>query len=103
METSKKIVSSTPITEPDAPIDSRLKGPPIPVSTVLVRYADGNGRVETRLAVIVPGGEVYLFVDTAGNLSLRPAQRWLKESILKSMSKKDGPATIDITESTSQV
>lgn len=82
-------MTSTPIVQPDAPIDNRLKGPPIPVSTVIVKYADGSGKIQTSLAVVVPGGDVYLFVDTAGNLSLRPAQKWLKDSIVKSMDTTD--------------
>lgn len=49
------------------------------VKTVLVRFRDGHGREETKLAVIIPGGETYFF--GRGSVDDRPAQTWLKEGI----------------------
>ena len=51
----------------------------LPVKTVLVKYRDGHGIEETKLAVIIPGGEVYFF--GRNTLDLRPAQKWLKDAI----------------------
>jgi hypothetical protein len=53
----------------------------LPVKTVLVSYQDGHGKVETKLAVIIPGGEVYFFGREA--LDLRPAQKWLKKEVVE--------------------
>lgn len=58
----------------------------IPVSTVLVKYKDGNsGRDEVKLAVVIPDGEIYFFERAAVNL--RPAQKWLKREVTKALSK----------------
>ncbi len=51
----------------------------LPVKTVLVDYTDGHGQKAIKLAVVIPGGEVYFFGRDA--LDLRPAQSWLKKAI----------------------
>jgi hypothetical protein len=53
----------------------------IPVQTVLVKYTDGHGVKAVKLAVVVPGGEVYFFDKDA--VDERPAQKWLKTAVLE--------------------
>lgn len=53
----------------------------VEVRTVLVKYRDGHGAESTRLAALIPGGEVYFFDNKA--LDVRPAQTWLKAAIFE--------------------
>lgn len=72
----------------------------LPVTTVLVQYADGYGAKTVRLAVVIPGGEVYFFNNNS--LDMRPAQQWLKTAVHAHLAKpSSGP--LEITEDASQV
>lgn len=52
----------------------------VEVKTVLVKYRDGHGQEATRLAVIIPGGEMYFLSD---NVASKQAQSWLKTAVLR--------------------
>lgn len=62
-----------------------LLGTPIPVKTVLLKFRDGHGKEQTKLAIVIPGGEIYFMGKEA--VDLRPAQQWLKAAVLKSMGE----------------
>jgi hypothetical protein len=105
-ETSKK-TGTTPLVETASLGGGKIYGV-MTVSTILVKYRDGReGKDEVRLAVVVPGGEVYFF--TNGALDHRPAQQWVKDGIIKYLKNSlpktvESSPTIDITEDkTSQV
>lgn len=52
----------------------------LPVSLVLVKYVDGqHGKEIARLAVAIPGGEVYFLSNNT--IDMRPAQQWLKAGV----------------------
>lgn len=53
----------------------------LPVNTYLVRYRDGHGQEAIKLAVMVPGGDMYFFARDA--VDSRPAQTWLKDGVAK--------------------
>lgn len=72
-----KKTGATPIVEGDLS-GGKVHGV-VPVKTVLVKYKDGHGQEAVKLAVIIPGGEVYFFGRDA--LDLRPAQGWLKAAV----------------------
>ena len=74
-----KKTGATPIVEGDLG-GGEVKGV-IPVKTVLVSFRDGHGKDEVKLAVVIPGGEVYFFGREA--LDTRPAQKWLKAAVLE--------------------
>lgn len=57
----------------------------IDVKTVLVKYRDGFGTEATKLAIIIPNGDVYFFQN--GSIEPRPVQKWLKSKILERVSK----------------
>lgn len=72
------------------------------VTTVLVKYTDGYGRSTVRLAVAIPGGEVYFFSNDS--LDMRPAQQWLKKAVQARLPQpKTAGGPIEITEDVSQV
>lgn len=73
----QKKTGATPLVEGDLS-GGKVKGV-VEVKTLLVNYIDGHGLESTKLAVVIPGGEVYFFGREA--LDLRPAQTWLKASI----------------------
>lgn len=58
------------------------------VKMVLVKYKDGlNNKEETRLAIMIPGGEIYFFDNKA--VDMRPAQKWLKDAVILKLSPKE--------------
>lgn len=65
----------------------------LPVTTVLVKYADGYGKTTVRLAVVIPGGEVYFFSNNS--LDMRPAQQWLKTAVHSQLGKPGSVSMID--------
>lgn len=72
----------------------------VEVTTVLVKYTDGHGKSEVRLAAIIPGGEIYFFTNNA--IDTRPVQQWMKKAILSKIGP--GPGPIHISEdNTTQV
>lgn len=79
----KKIVA-TPLVEIEGLGGGSVIGA-LPVETVLVKYKDGNGQEETKLAVIIPGGEIYFFGRSA--VDLRPAQKWLKHGVRQALDR----------------
>lgn len=59
----------------------------LPVNTALVRYIDGtNGREVVRVAVVIPGGEVYFLNNNS--IDMRPAQQWLKAAVHARLASK---------------
>lgn len=76
-----KKTGATPIVE-DGIGGGELHGV-VEVKQVLAKFRDGHGREMVRLAIVVPGGEVYFLDDRAMNT--KPAQSWLKNAILKKM------------------
>lgn len=73
----QKKTGATPIVE-EVLSGGKVQGV-VEVKTLLVKYRDGHGEESTKLAVVIPGGEVYFFGREA--LDLRPAQNWLKAAI----------------------
>lgn len=71
----------------------------LPVSLVLVKYVDGqHGKEIARLAVVIPGGEVYFLNNNT--IDMRPAQQWLKAGVQARLA----PRTSDnLSEDSSQV
>lgn len=55
------------------------------VRTALVRYRDGYGEESVRLAVVIPGGEVYFYANNA--LDMRPAQGWIRNAVKKQIGE----------------
>ena len=55
------------------------------LKTVLVKYKDGHGEEATRLAIVIPGGEVYFL--SKNSVDLRPAQTWLRNGVASKMGK----------------
>lgn len=82
-EPTKK-TGMTPLVE-DGISKGELLGPPVPVRTVLVRYKDGHGQEATKLAIVIPGGEIYFHGKDA--VDTRPVQRWLKAAIIEAMKE----------------
>ena len=78
MSENKK-TGATPLVDEDSLRGGEVLGA-LPVKPVLVKYRDGHGKEEVRLAVVIPGGEVYFFEAKA--LDLHPAQKWLKAGVL---------------------
>lgn len=78
-ELNKK-TGATPLPEGDRLGGGKVIGV-LDVKTVLVKYKDGHGVEDTKLAVVIPGGDVYFFGREA--LDLRPAQGWLKAAIIE--------------------
>lgn len=77
-----------------------------PCTTVLVKFRDGRtGRDEVRMAVVVPGGEMYFFPTR----QFEPAQKWVRNAVVKKLEDLKIPqsgsaTTIEITEdNTSQL
>jgi hypothetical protein len=56
------------------------------ITPVLVNYRDGHGQTETRVALVIPGGEVYFL--TKDGVDHRPAQTWLKKGIVSKILHK---------------
>lgn len=80
METIKK-TGATPTVE-EGIGGGELLGA-IPVKTVLVRYRDGHGKEEVKLAAVIPGGEIYFFGRDA--IDTRPVQTWLKKAVIEAV------------------
>lgn len=57
----------------------------IELKPVMVKLRDGHGQEVTKLAIVVPGGEVYFINDTAIG---KPAQKWVKAGVLKALGLK---------------
>ena len=57
------------------------------ITPVLVNYRDGHGQTETKIALVIPGGEVYFL--TKDGVDHRPAQTWVKKAISKKLSSKE--------------
>ncbi len=53
----------------------------VDVKPVLVNYVDGHGEKGVKLAVVIPGGEIYFF--SRDSVDARPAQTWMKAAILE--------------------
>lgn len=80
----------TPIIDPEGTLRGEVQGV-LPVTTALVRYMDGFGKEDVRLAIVIPGGGVHFFHSSAsGTMDLRPSQKWLAEAIQKHL-KEVGP------------
>lgn len=73
-----KKTGATPLVEADGLGGGEVQGV-LEVKTLLVKYKDGHGKEEVRLAALIPGGEMYFFDGKA--LDLRPAQKWLKAGV----------------------
>ena len=58
----------------------------VETKTVLVNLRDGYGKEMVKLAVVVPGGEVY-FLDEAA-IKTKPAQAWVKTAVLQKLALK---------------
>jgi len=59
----------------------------IETKTVMVKFRDGYGKQQVRMAVVVPGGDVYL-VSEIGTKEYQTAQGWLKSAIIKKMAEQ---------------
>jgi hypothetical protein len=107
-ETMNKKTGATPVVSSEDLSGGKVQGVTV-VTTVLVKYTDGHGKSEVKLALVIPGGEVYFFANNA--LDTRPAQKWLKSAITRHLDrtqpKANGeertPGLLEITEDTSQV
>lgn len=102
---NKKKTGMTPVVESDGLGGGKVEGV-LAVTTALVKYTDGHGKTETKLAVVIPGGEVYFLSNNS--IDMRPAQTWLKEGVQRMVNKgsRSGSTmsgTIEITEDTNQV
>ncbi len=80
-----KKTGSTPLVEGDQLGGGKVLGV-LDVKTVLVKYKDGHGQQDVKLAVVIPGGEIYFFGRDA--LDLRPAQGWLKTAVQNELNKE---------------
>lgn len=88
-EMNKK-TGATPLPEGDALGKGKVLGV-LPVDTALIKFKDGrDGKEQVRLAVVIPGGEVYFFSDKA--LDLRPAQSWMKDEVRRKIGERKGTA-----------
>lgn len=93
-----KKTGATPIVAIEDLRGGRVQGVS-PVTTILVKYTDGHGKKEVRLAAVIPGGEIYFFTNNA--IDTRPAQQWLKSAILdhlKTQLTKQGVGTTSMIE-----
>ncbi len=95
-----KKTGMTPTIDPEDLTGSKVHGA-IECKTVLVKFRNGrDGKDEVRIAILIPGGEVYLFPTRA----FEQAQRWLKDAIVKKLdSQKSGPQMIDLSDVSPQV
>lgn len=57
----------------------------IELKTVLVKLRDGHGKEMVKMAIVIPGGEVYFIKDSAIDLQ---AQTWVKKGILAKLGGK---------------
>ncbi len=103
---SKK-TGMTPVVDTEDLAGGRVHGV-TSVDTVLVKFRNGrDGKDEVRLAIVIPGGEVYFFPTR----TFEQAQNWIKGAIIKKMEQQkkspgstDKSSMIEITEDdTSQV
>jgi hypothetical protein len=93
----------TPMVDSDDLVGSKVYGA-IECKIVLVKFRNGReGKDEVRMAILVPGGEVYLFPDRT--FERTQAQKWLRDAIVKRLAIKASSETqmIDLTEGPSQV
>lgn len=84
MTEEKKKTGATPIVAIGDLGGGKVQGV-TPVTTILVKYTDGHGKKEVRLAAVIPGGEIYFFTNNA--IDTRPAQQWLKTAILEHLAE----------------
>jgi hypothetical protein len=97
-ETTNKKTGMTPIVDTEDLNGGRVHGV-VPCTTVMIKFRDGRtGRDEVRLAVVVPGGEMYFFPTR----QFEPAQKWIRNAVVKELEKKlktaPGATSIEITE-----
>ncbi len=55
----------------------------IETKTVMVRLRDGHGKEMVKLAIVVPGGEVYFLDESA--VKVKQAQTWVKKGVLSKL------------------
>lgn len=73
-----KKTGATPLVDPGDLAGGEVLGV-LEVKTLLVKFRDGHGKEQVRLAALIPGGEMYFFDDKS--INMRPAQKWLKAQV----------------------
>lgn len=98
-ETTNKKTGMTPTIDPEDLVGSRVYGV-IECKTIMVKFRNGrDGKDEVRIAVLVPGGELYLFPIRA----FEESQKWLRDAIIKKLDKSVGSQMIDLSDHSPQV
>jgi len=55
----------------------------VETKTVMVNLRDGHGKEMVKLAIVVPGGDVYFLDESA--VKVKAAQSWVRNGVLKKL------------------
>lgn len=81
METQNKKTGTTPLVEGGLGVGEVIGV--VEVKQVMIKLRDGHGREMTKLALVVPGGEIYFLDDRTVNT--KPAQGWVKSAVISKL------------------
>lgn len=85
-EAKNKKTGATPLPE-GAPGGSGEVLGVLEIRPVIIKLRDGYGKDQVRIALVVPGGEVYYLDDAA--LRRNSAQAWVKKGVLDALGMSE--------------